>query len=162
MTWPIELRIPRRLWDGLVAQLHARTGGETHESGAFLLGQVTESGRRVSDVLYFDDLHPEVHARGVVEFPAAAFRRLWAVVRQRGLQVVGDVHVHPHSARQSYMDRQNPLIAVRGHVAIILPNFARPRLRRWSVGVYVYEGDHQWQAMGGRGCRFLRLEDDHE
>jgi proteasome lid subunit RPN8/RPN11 len=162
MPAPSELRMPRRLWDGLVAQLHARTGGETHESGAFLLGQMTENCHRVSDVLYFDDLHPEVHARGVVELPAAAFRRLWAIVRQRGVQVVGDVHVHPHSARQSRIDRQNPLIATRGHVAIILPNFARPRIRRWSVGVYVYEGDHQWQAVGGLGRRFLVLEDDHE
>ncbi|MFY2763524.1 Mov34/MPN/PAD-1 family protein [Arenimonas sp. MALMAid1274] len=162
MPAPSELRMPRRLWDGLVAQLHARTCGETHESGAFLLGQMTENGRRVRDVLYFDDLHPEVHAGGVVELPAAAFRRLWAIVRQRGVQVVGDVHVHPHSARQSRIDRQNPLIATRGHVAIILPNFARPRIRRWSVGVYVYEGDHQWQAVGEIGRRFLVLEDDHE
>lgn len=162
MPAPSELRMPRWLWDGLVAQLHARTGGETHESGAFLLGQMTEHGRRVSEVLYFDDLHPEVHARGVVDLPAAAFRRLWAIVRERGVQVVGDVHVHPHSARQSLIDRQNPLIAMRGHVAIILPNFARPRIRRWSVGVYVYEGDHQWEMGGGCGQRFLVLEDDHE
>lgn len=162
MPAPSELRMPRRLWDGLVAQLHARTGGETHESGAFLLGQITEHGRRVTDVLYFDDLHPEVHARGVVDLPAAAFRRLWAIVRERGVQVVGDVHVHPYSARQSRIDRQNPLIATRGHIAIILPNFARPRIRRWSVGVYVYEGDHQWQALGGCGNRYLVLENDHE
>lgn len=154
--------MPRRLWDGLVAQLHARTGGEIHESGAFLLGQMTEHGRRVSEVLYFDDLHPEVHAGGVVDLPAAAFRRLWAIVRERGVQVIGDMHVHPHSARQSCIDRENPLIAMRGHVAIILPNFARPRIRRWSVGVYVYEGDHQWQAVGGCGNRFLVLEDDYE
>lgn len=162
MPAPIELRLPRRLWNGLVEQLHARTGGEIHESGAFLLGQMTEHGRCVTDVLYFDDLHPDVHARGVVDLPAAAFRRLWAIVHKRGMQVVGDVHVHPHSARQSHIDRQNPLIATRGHVAIILPNFARPGIRRWSVGVYVYEGDHQWQSVGGCGNRFLVLEKDHE
>ena len=57
---------------------------------------------------------------------------------------------------------QNPLIATRGHIAIILPNFARPRIRRWSVGVYVYEGDHEWQALGGCGNRYLVLENDHE
>lgn len=162
MSLSSDLRIPRALWERLVGELHGRTEGERHESGAFLLGHHTEQGRRVTDVLYFDDLHPDVHARGVVELPAAAFRTLWAIVRARGLQVVADVHVHPHSAGQSWIDRQNPLIATRGHVAIILPNFARPRIRRWSVGMYVYEGDHQWQAVGGCGNRFLVLEDDHE
>lgn len=162
MSPATDLRIPRSLWDRLVAELHARTEGESHESGAFLLGHTTEQGRRVTDVLYFDDLHPEVHAGGVVELPAAAFRTLWAIVRERGVQVVADVHVHPYSAGQSWIDRKNPLIATRGHVAIILPNFARPRIRRWSVGVYVYEGDHQWQAVGGCGNRFLVLETDHE
>lgn len=162
MSAPTDLRMPRALWDLLVVELHARTDGESHESGAFLLGHLTEHGRRVTDVLYFDDLHPDAHARGVVELPAAAFRVLWAIVRERGVQVVADVHVHPHSAGQSRIDRQNPLIATRGHVAIILPNFARPRIRRWSVGVYVYEGDHRWQAKGGCGNRFLVLEDLHD
>ena len=161
MPAPTELCIPRSLWDRLVVELHARTDGESHESGAFLLGHLTAQGRRITDVLYFDDLHPEAHARGVVELPAVAFRALWAIVRGRGVQVVADVHVHPHSAGQSRIDRQNPLIATRGHVAIILPNFARPRIRRWTVGVYVYEGDHRWQAMGGCDNRFLVLEDDH-
>lgn len=155
-----DLCIPRKLWDRLVVELHARTDGESHESGAFLLGHLTARGRRVTDLLYFDDLHPEAHARGVVELPAAAFRALWAIVRERGVQVVADVHVHPLSAGQSQIDRQNPLIATRGHVALILPNFARPRVRRWAVGVYVYEGDHRWQAVGGCNSRFLVLEDD--
>ncbi len=161
MSAPTELRVPTALWDRMVDELHVRTDGESHESGAFLLGHVTDHGRRVTEVLYFDDLHPEVHARGVVELPAPAFRKLWAIVRERGVQVVADVHVHPHSAGQSQVDRQNPLIATRGHVAIILPNFARPRIRRWAVGVYVYQGDHQWQAVGGFNKRFLVLEDDH-
>lgn len=156
-----ELRIPRALWDRLVVELHARTGGEKHESGAFLLGHLSAHGRRVTDVLYFDDLHPEVHARGVVDLPAAAFRALWAIVRERGVQVVADVHVHPRGAGQSWIDRQNPLIATSGHVALILPNFARPRIRRWAVGMYVYEGDHRWQSVGGCDNRFLVLEDDN-
>jgi proteasome lid subunit RPN8/RPN11 len=154
--------MPRVLWDRLVVELRARTEGESHESGAFLLGHLTEHGRRVTDVLYFDDLHPEVHARGVVELPAAAFRALWAIVRDRGVQVVADVHVHPQSADQSWTDRQNPLIATRGHVAVILPNFARPPIRCSSVGVYIYEGDHRWRSVGGRDNRFLVLEEAHD
>jgi proteasome lid subunit RPN8/RPN11 len=162
MSAPTELRMPKALWEGLVAELHARSEGEAHESGAFLLGHATDEGRRVTEVLYFDDLHPHAHANGVVELPASAFRALWVIVRERGVQVVADIHVHPYGAGQSWIDRANPMIATRGHVAIILPNFARGRIRRWSVGVYVYEGDHRWQALGGCGNRFLVLEDSRE
>jgi len=160
MPAPTELRIPASLWKQLVEQLHARTGGERHESGAFLLGHLTEQGRRVTQVLYFDDLHPDVHARGVVELPAAAFRSLWLIVRERGVQVVADVHTHPYGARQSEIDRKNPLIATRGHIAVIVPNFARPPLEWEELGICIYEGDHQWQTVFAGG-RFIVLEDDH-
>jgi proteasome lid subunit RPN8/RPN11 len=161
MPAPTELRIAASLWGQLVEQLHVRTGGERHESGAFLLGHITEQGRQVTQVLYFDDLHPDVHARGVVELPAAAFRSLWSIVRERGLQVVADVHTHPYGARQSEIDRKNPLIATRGHIAVIVPNFARPPLEHEELGIYIYEGDHQWQTVFGGGRRFIILENDH-
>lgn len=157
-----ELRIPASLWKQLIEQLHARTGRGRHESGAFLLGHITDQGREVTQVLYFDDLHPDVHARGVVELPAAAFRSLWAIVRERGLQVVADVHTHPHGARQSEIDRENPLIATRGHIALIVPNFARPPLEREALGIYIYEGDHRWQTLYGGGHRFIVLENEHD
>lgn len=157
-----ELTIGQAMWGRLVGELHRRTENESHESGAFLLGHLTDTGRRVTEVLYFDDLHADVHANGVVELPAAAFRQLWAIVKERGVQVVADIHVHPYGAGQSWIDQQNPLIAQRGHIALILPNFARPPIRPEAVGVYVYEGDHRWQVVGGYGSRFLRWEKDDD
>ena len=60
----------------------------------------------------------------------------------------------------SQSDRQNPMIARSGHVALILPLLSRPPVRLWSVGVYEYLGDHRWKAHGGRGVsRTLKIEE---
>jgi hypothetical protein len=72
------------------------------------------------------------------------------------MTVVADAHVHPFGAGQSRSDRENPMIARAGHIAIILPRMARSPIRRWAVGVYEYLGDHHWQARGG--CRGSTLK----
>ena len=104
-----------------------------------------------------DELDSDACASGIVELDASAFTQLWNICDEHGLHVVADVHTHPFSARQSEIDRANPMIAVAGHVALILPRFARDRVRIWSVGVYEYLGDHCWWAHGGCGQRFLQL-----
>ena len=43
----------------------------------------------------------------------------------RGLTVVADVHVHPGDSGQSNSDRAYPMISQAGHIALILPRFAR-------------------------------------
>jgi hypothetical protein len=76
------------------------------------------------------------------------------------LAVVADAHVHGRSAGQSTSDRDNPMIARPGHLALILPLMARPPVRRWAIGIYEYLGDHQWRALGGcRVSRVLKIED---
>jgi hypothetical protein len=141
------LRIARSLWIELTSELHRRTEGN-HESGAFLLGQVTEHGRRALSVIYYDELDPNAYESGVCVLHADAFGCLWDRCSESGLMVVADVHVHGRGAGQSRSDRENPMIARSGHVAIILPLLARTPVRRWSIGVYEYLGDHQWRAYG--------------
>ena len=152
-----QLRIQRALWSELLAQLHKRSAG-MRESGAFLLGRHDDAGRTVTELLFFEALEPRAYDHGIVELSSQAYRKLWAYCRTQFLRVVADVHVHPGSARQSTIDRRNPLVAVAGHISIILPNFARPRVRRWSVGVYEYLGEHQWVAHGGCGGTMLRID----
>jgi hypothetical protein len=147
------------LWDTLTAELHRRTEGR-HESGAFLLGGRDERGRTASAIVYYDELDPHAYDTGVCVLHADAFARLWDRCSDLGLAVVADAHVHPRGAGQSLSDRQNPMIARPGHIAIILPRMARLPVRRWSVGIYEYLGDHQWRAHGGcRGSRVLNIED---
>ena len=63
------------------------------------------------------------------------------------MSVVADVHVHPGGVGQSASDRNYPMISRAGHIAFILPDFARPPVRHGVVGIYRYLGDKRWHAV---------------
>lgn len=154
------LRVARPLWIEFTGELHRRTEG-CHESGAFLLGRKADDGRRALSLVYYDELDARAYDSGVCILHADAFGRLWERCADLGLSVVADAHVHGRWAGQSRSDRENPMIARPGHLALILPLMARAPVRRWAVGVYEYLGDHQWRARGGRHvARVLRIGDD--
>lgn len=154
-----NLRIMRQLWLELTGELHRRTEGR-HESGAFLLGTKRAAGRRATAIVYYDDLDSHAYDTGIVVLHADAFGRLWDRCGALGLAVVADVHVHGLGAGQSRADRENPMIARPGHLALILPLMARPPIRRWAVGIYEYLGEHRWRAHGGcHSARVLQIED---
>lgn len=153
------LRMQRSLWLGLGTGLHQRTEGR-HESGAFLLGTRSGANREATTVIYYDELDPRAYDTGVCVLHADAFGRLWDRCSEMSLSVVADAHVHPRGAWQSFSDRDNPMIARPGHLALILPLMARPPVRRWSCGLYEYLGDHRWRSHGGRHvARVLKIED---
>ena len=153
------LRIAPSLWSDVTTQLHHRTEGR-HEAGAFLLGRNDQASRTAVSAVYYDELDPHAYMSGVCILHAEAFSRLWDRCSELGLSVVADVHVHPGRAGQSRSDRENPMIARDGHLALILPRMARPPIRRWSIGLYEYLGDHRWRALGGCGvARFLKIEE---
>lgn len=152
-----RLDCPPRLWRTLVAELERR-GGCRHESGAFLLGTITGKRRRASDIVYYDDLDARAYASGICVLDGDAFAQLWAICRERGRTVVADVHTHPGAAWQSLSDRTNPMIARAGHVAVILPDYARAPVDLSRIGVFEYRGAHTWDDRSPvRGHRFLNL-----
>lgn len=152
-----NLVIPSLLWQILLRELHRRTG-EHHESGAFLLGHSDERGRRVEKFVYYDELDPRAYETGIVILHAASFSPLWDLCRSSGLSVVADIHVHPQTAFQSLADRNNPMIAVPGHLALIVPYFARPPIALESIGFFEYRGSHCWRNLGGpRINQFLHI-----
>ena len=156
------LHLSRALWTQLTFELHRRTEG-CHESGAFLMGRKVETEREATAVIYYDQLDPRAYDTGVCILHADAFGRLWDQCAVLGLSVVADVHVHALRARQSRADKENPMIARPGHLALIFPLMAHPPVRRWSVGVYEYLGDHQWRSHGGRHVSsLLKIEDKRE
>lgn len=141
----------------LLAELHRRTE-ELHESGAFLLGRVEGQRREVERIIYYDDLDACAYQTGVVVMHADSFGRLWDLCRACRLSVVADVHVHPQEAWQSLADRDNPMIAQRGHLALIIPDFARLPVRLRDLGFFEYQGEHDWRKLGGRRVtRFLHV-----
>ena len=153
-----SLRLTKALWLKVTSELHRRTES-FHESGAFLLGRRNGVEREATAAIYYDELDPRAYETGICVLHADAFGRLWDQCADRSLVVVADVHVHPHGAWQSLSDRQNPMIARPGHLALILPRMAKPPVRRWSVGLYEYLGDHNWRPHGGRHVlRVLKIE----
>jgi proteasome lid subunit RPN8/RPN11 len=135
-----------------------RRGEGCHECGAFLLGQIKSSRRRINRFVFYDDLDPQCLVDGYVNFNGKYYSDLWSICRQTGLVVVADVHTHPRIARQSLSDQQNPMIAQKGHVAILIPNFAQQE--KWSdkLGVYEYQSNYRWKEYYGKAAaRYLYL-----
>ena len=147
-----RLACSKPLWHGAIAELRRRGGGKG-ESGAFLLGERVLLGgierRRVHQFVCYDDLDPNCLETGIVIFDGAGFGPLWRLCRETRLEVVADVHTHPGLAWQSDADRRHPMIAVAGHLALIVPNFAARVPESYDLGVYEYLGAHEWHNHSG-------------
>lgn len=130
------------------------------ESGAFLLGVIDATGgRHIEDYLAYDDVDP--HAlRGSIVFDGSRMDEVWKICRARGLDVVADVHTHPgRSYAQSRTDRANPMMPERGHLALILPNFADRMYAPGEFGIFEYRGRDGWIDHSRNGWHFMRIED---
>jgi proteasome lid subunit RPN8/RPN11 len=82
---------------------------------------------------------------------------VWKECRARDLQVVADVHTHPGGYWQSTIDRQNPMIPERGHIAIIVPNYADDRYLPGEIGIYEFLGKGEWIDRSGLGKSFFAV-----
>lgn len=143
------LRVRRRDWDKLIDEL-ARRGAGVRESGAFLLGRRGQDPRRVSRVVYLDDVDPNC-LQGNIRFDGRAFSKLWDLCDREGLRLIGDVHTHPgRGVRQSPTDADNPMLARPGHVALIVPEFATAGAESPDVGVHRYRGRDGWDCWTGQ------------
>ena len=138
-----RLSCPGALWQQVLSELARRTENR-HESGAFLLGVRDGDRRQIREAVYYDDLDPQAYASGVCVLHGNAFGKLWALCRSRNLTVVADAHTHPREAFQSSSDRTNPMVAREGHIAIIIPNFARGLVPVQAIGIWEYKGQYEW------------------
>ena len=142
------IELSRRQWRTLIKELRRR-GECRREAGAFLLGR-RGGNRRVVHVEYFDALDPGC-LRGHIHIDGRAFSKLWDLCEAEDLSVLADVHTHPGaSVEQSSIDRENPMVACTGHVALIVPHLATRRVRPREVGVHEYLGDTDWRSSFGR------------
>jgi proteasome lid subunit RPN8/RPN11 len=156
MSAPL-LEVPAALWADLIEHLREQGGG-MRESGAFLLGRKTDAGRVVLRFLPYEQLQADALRGDYVALNAASFAKLWEVCRAESMTVVADVHTHPFGPGQSRSDRANPMVALKAHIALIVPRFAKGNPRPRDLGLYVYEGDHQWASYSGSDIgHLLRL-----
>ncbi len=154
------LRVDRKRWHALVAEL-GRRGHGRGESGAFLLAHKTDRRPQVAEVVYYDDLDPHCLDGGDISLGGFAYSKLWDICSANGLRLIGDVHTHPTAdVNQSRTDRDHPMHAQPGHVALILPDFATHAVAADAVGVHEYLGDTGWRSSMGDDARrhLLHLE----
>jgi proteasome lid subunit RPN8/RPN11 len=154
---PPKLACHQRLWNEGVDELRRRAGGY-RESGAFLLGTAHQGVRIINRFLYYDDVDPSCFNNGIVEFDGSKFGIVWQICRDTNMTVVADVHVHPGGYGQSGSDRTNPMIAESGHVAIILPDFARCKRKPGGIGIYEYLGSRRWHNHSPAGKSVFRID----
>ncbi|HWX20150.1 MAG TPA: hypothetical protein VN578_09635 [Candidatus Binatia bacterium] len=147
-----NLRISLLLWRKLMAELKRRGAG-VRESGAFLLGNV--GGCKIKHFIPYDDLDPTALDTGIISFQGECFVPLWNYCQRHKMQVLADVHTHGGKwTGQSVTDQTNPMIETPGHVALIVPNFAKGnRASLKGVGVYEYLGDHEWRTYSAKSGR---------
>jgi proteasome lid subunit RPN8/RPN11 len=139
------LKISRTLWQSLLADLRQRGGGE-RESGAFMLAK--RGVREITSFICYDDLDGCALETGIITLHAVGFVKLWDFCHRDGLTVVADVHTHPGKwTGQSESDRTHPMVAIKGHIALILPAYATPNsLPINGASVYEYKGKHKWKS----------------
>ncbi|MFM0298243.1 MULTISPECIES: hypothetical protein [Paraburkholderia] len=159
MSAPL-IEAPAPLWAALIEHLRVQSAG-VRESGAFLLGQKTDSGRVVTRFLPYEHLQADALHDDYVSLTSNSFGKLWDLCRSDGVGVVADVHTHRRDPGQSRSDRANPMVALAGHIAFIVPRFAQGPIHLSELGMYVYEGSHEWTAHSGSAIsRLVRLTGD--
>ncbi|RKE83272.1 hypothetical protein [Rhizobium sp. AG855] len=152
-----ELIITFWLWWGLFSQLRRRGRG-CGESGAFILGRRDGAKLRASRILYYDDIDPNALKTGIVRLSGSAMSAVWEVCESEQLEVLADVHTHSGSSEQSRSDQQYPMIATSGHIAMIIPRFARSMFDLSGVGHFRYRGAKKWDAMSPPSVGFFTLK----
>ena len=142
-----ELSCSWFFWQNLTAKLRERGRSASRESGAFLLGFRSQGRARIVEFILYDDLDPQALDTGIVHFDGRYFGALWDICKRRGLSVIADVHVHPGGSGQSGSDQAHPMISRAGHIALILPNFARAPIEPSAIGIYRYLGNKRWHSV---------------
>jgi proteasome lid subunit RPN8/RPN11 len=145
-----------RIWQAGIAELWRRGDGQ-RESGAFLLGQRQHGRAAIQRFIFYDDVEPGCLATGIVRLDGTGFGQLWQICRTLHLEVIADIHTHPERAYQSASDRAHPMIAQAGHLAIIIPHFARPPVKIAHLGIFLYQGTHRWEDLSAVAPAFLYI-----
>ena len=146
-----KLSCKTKIWTEGLVELRLRGKGH-RESGAFLLGSNTDGKRRIERFVFYDDLNVHCLESGIVVFDGTGYGPLWQLCATTGFNVVADVHTHKGAPIQSGVDRRNPMIALAGHIALIVPGFAAQTIKSNELGIYEYEGAHRWNNRSGKNA----------
>lgn len=145
----------RRLWNRLSRDLRSR-GLDTRESGAFLLGYKRAGARVITDYILYDDVDPNC-LKGYIDFDGSCIDQVWAECAKRGLEIVADVHTHPVGCQQSAIDQAHPMVPRKGHIALIVPDFAARVFTPSEIGIFELKARGEWLDHSPTGKDFFAL-----
>jgi hypothetical protein len=111
---------------------------------AFVLGKRHRGKAVARSLVFYDDVDPNALKSGIVRLSGHAMSAVWETCSRSGLEVLADVHTHPGASGQSDSDRNHPMVATRGHIALIIPALARCASDLVGVGQYRYLGGKRW------------------
>lgn len=143
------------MWKRALRELRHRGQGR-RESGGFFLGKIHDGRRYASEFLPYDAIDPGA-LQGIIVFDASKMDVVWSHCEAKGIQVVADVHTHPGGYGQSGIDQDNPMIPQRGHLALIVPNYADRLYEPGELGMYEFRGREGWRDHTPTGSAFMRL-----
>lgn len=143
------------MWNKTLLNLRQRGRGQ-RESGGFLLGQKSANQRTIEAFIPYDIIDPNA-LQGYILFDGSKMDLVWQECERLKLQVVADVHTHPGGFGQSSLDQANPMIPERGHIAIIIPNFASKIYLPGEIGIYEFRGSDGWLNHSPKGPNFFRI-----
>ncbi len=131
-------------WWKLIRGLRQRGGG-IRESGAFLLCRPEKA--KVCKVVFYDQFDENVSDTGIIQFRGGS--KFHKYLSDSKLSVLADIHTHPsNNTNQSISDQENPMIRIKGHIAIIAPNYALNKfLNPCLCSIYKYKGEFKWSTI---------------
>jgi proteasome lid subunit RPN8/RPN11 len=84
-------------------------------------------------------MRPEARTTpGSFEVSSVAMARVVRKANEAGLQVVGQIHTHPHQAFHSGGDEDGARIAYDGYVSIVVPDYGRHLPSLTAAAVYFF------------------------
>ena len=128
-------------WFKLIRGLKHRSKG-VKESGAFLLTKPNSC--RIFRVVFYDQFDISVSDTGIIQFKGGY--NFYIYLERQNLEVFADIHTHPSDAtNQSRSDKNHPMIRIKGHIAIIAPEYASNiLLTPKDCSFYEYLGGYEW------------------
>ena len=137
-----EIEISIILWIKLIQGLKRRGKGKK-ESGAFLLSKPLH--KKVFKIVFYDQFDKNVSDSGIIKFKGASL--FYEFLALNKLEIIADIHTHPsNDTNQSSSDKNNPMVRIPGHTALIAPNYAKDLfIRPSNCSVYEYQGNFKWK-----------------
>lgn len=131
-------------------------GAEQREAGAFLLAS-RHGAQFVRHWIAYDDLDANSLRYAYVKLAPSAFGRLSEFCSRLDMHAIADIHTHPQEPAQSQSDREHPMLAIPGHIALIAPHFAGGVVTPNDVSFNVYRGGGQWLSFFGHDAAALLI-----